>query len=139
MAAVVVLHDQESSDTPEFPVGLGGSSLEVGVCVDQCVTCSFLLLWAISVDCSEGTRAPGVRCCCISDEEIHLWKKTQQNVTLVLLKCCLGCVADSERIILREVVKEHCYEFTVQQSQRIILFCLPIEFGPKLSRKQIFH
>lgn len=62
MAAVVVLHDQESSNTPEFPVGLRSSPLEVGVCVDQCVACSFLLLWAISVDCSEGTRAPGVRC-----------------------------------------------------------------------------
>lgn len=119
---MVVFHDQESSDTPEFPVRLGGSQSAVGVRADQCVACTFLLLWAISVDCSEGTRAPGVRCC-ISDEEIHLWKKSQQNVTLVLLKCCLGCVADSKRIILREMVKEHCYKFTVQQSQTIILFC----------------
>lgn len=95
--------------------------LEVGVHTDQCVPCIFLLLWAISVDCSEGTRAPGVRCCCVSDEEIHLWKKTQQNVTL--LKYCLGCVADWKRIILRKVVKEHCYTFTVQQSQTMILLC----------------
>lgn len=122
MAAVVVFHDQERSNTPEFPVGLGGSPLEVGVRADQCVACTFLLLWAISVDCSEGMRTPGVRCC-ISDEEIHLWKKSQQNVTLVLLKCCLGCVADSKRIILREVVKEHCYKLTVHQSQTIILLC----------------
>lgn len=85
-------------------------SLEVGVCVDQYVACWFFSLWAKSVDCSEGIRAPGVRCC-VSDEKIHLWKKTQQNVTLVLLKCCLGCAAGS--IILREVVKEHCYEFPV--------------------------
>lgn len=97
--------------------------LQVGVHTDLCVPCTFLLLWAISVDCSEGTRAPGVRCCCISDEEIHLWKKTQQKVTLILLKCCLGCVADWKRIILRKVVKEHCYKFTVQQSQTIILLC----------------
>jgi len=98
----VVFRDREISNTPEFPVGLGGSStLEVGVHADRCVAGTSFLLWAISVDCSEGMRAPGVRCC-VSDEEIHLWKKTQQKVPLVLLKCCLGCAADSKRIILRE-------------------------------------
>lgn len=74
---MVVLHDQESSNAPEFPVGLGGSPLDVGECVDQCVAFSFLLLWVLSVDCSEGARAPGVRWWCISDEDVHLWKKTQ--------------------------------------------------------------
>lgn len=76
----MVLHDQENANTPEFPVGLGGSAIEVGVCVHHYVACWFFLLWAKSVDCSEGIRAPGVRCC-VSDEKIHLWKKTQQNVT----------------------------------------------------------
>lgn len=49
-------------------------------------------------------------------------EKDSANVTLIHLESCLGCVADSKTIILREVVKEHCYEFTVQQSQRIVLF-----------------